>query len=130
MTSAGVLRVGGSRERTYAAACATNKMVPLTRNGGVGVGLPPFPKASCGPLTLCPLTPCAGTGLLWATNGGRVVEIHRDWASIEWTPVIYEPPRSDRLPMGHNDLVADFAYAFFAAFHPRSANAVPFNRST
>src|SRR6516165_8686791 len=41
-----------------------------------------------------------------------------------------EPPRSDRLPMGHNDLVSDFAYAFFAAFHPRSANAVPFNRST
>ena len=78
-----MLRVGGSRERTYAAACATNEMVPLTRNGGVGVGLPPFPKASCGPLTLCPLTPCAGTGLLWATNGGRVVEIHRDWASIE-----------------------------------------------
>ena len=25
----------------------------------------------------------AGIGLLWAVNGGRVVEIHRDWASIE-----------------------------------------------
>jgi hypothetical protein len=24
-----------------------------------------------------------GTGLLWAVNGGRVVEIHRDWALIE-----------------------------------------------
>jgi hypothetical protein len=24
-----------------------------------------------------------GTGLLWAVNGGRVVEIHRDWAGIE-----------------------------------------------
>jgi len=33
--------VGGSRERTYLGACATNGMVPLTRNGGVGVGLPP-----------------------------------------------------------------------------------------
>jgi hypothetical protein len=25
----------------------------------------------------------AGIGLLWAVNGGRVVEIHRDWALIE-----------------------------------------------
>jgi hypothetical protein len=25
----------------------------------------------------------AGTGLLWALNGGRLVEIHRDWALIE-----------------------------------------------
>jgi hypothetical protein len=25
----------------------------------------------------------AGAGLLWAVNGGRVVEIHRDWAGIE-----------------------------------------------
>jgi hypothetical protein len=25
----------------------------------------------------------AGIGLLWAINGGRVVEIHRDWAGIE-----------------------------------------------
>ena len=28
----------------------------------------------------------AGTGLLWAVNGGRVAEIHRDWAGIELSP--------------------------------------------
>jgi hypothetical protein len=25
----------------------------------------------------------AGAGLIWAVNGGRVAEIHRDWAGIE-----------------------------------------------
>src|SRR6202045_1814163 len=30
-----------------------------------------------------PLTHPGGAGLLWAINGGRLVELHRDWAVIE-----------------------------------------------
>ena len=30
-----------------------------------------------------PLADPCGAGLLWAINGGRIVELHRDWAVIE-----------------------------------------------
>jgi hypothetical protein len=33
-----------------------------------------------------PLVHRDGIGLLWAVNGGRVAEIHRDWAGIELAP--------------------------------------------
>jgi hypothetical protein len=33
-----------------------------------------------------PLVHRDGIGLLWAVNGGRVIEIHRDWAGIEFAP--------------------------------------------
>jgi hypothetical protein len=30
-----------------------------------------------------PLDRPGGAGLLWAINGGRLVELHRDWAVVE-----------------------------------------------
>jgi hypothetical protein len=33
-----------------------------------------------------PLVHLGGTGLLWAINGGRILELHRDWADFELPP--------------------------------------------
>ncbi|HWX34167.1 MAG TPA: hypothetical protein VNZ53_42935, partial [Steroidobacteraceae bacterium] len=42
------------------------------------------PEVSSSPWTAArPLDHSGGAGLLWAINGGRLVELHRDWAVIE-----------------------------------------------
>jgi hypothetical protein len=33
-----------------------------------------------------PLAYLGSAGLLWAINGGRLLELHRDWAVIACTP--------------------------------------------
>jgi len=33
-----------------------------------------------------PLVHCGSAGLLWAINGGRLVELRRDWAVVDLAP--------------------------------------------
>jgi len=53
----------------------------------VGQNAPPHWVGTLLPLFGCcrhrPLDRPGGAGLLWLINGGRLVELHRDWAVVE-----------------------------------------------
>jgi hypothetical protein len=77
-----------------------------------------------------PLDYSGRAGLIWAMNGGRLVELHRDWAAAAGV-VAYArvaPPAPVReVPGGYLFLVADCALRSASSAHAIHAAAISIN---
>jgi hypothetical protein len=84
-----------------------NSFLASAQNGAAraaALGWDTYALFGCGPTH--PLAHLGSAGLLWTINGGRIVELHREWAVVEVagseSRVTYNRPRADtsnvRLP--------------------------------
>ena len=62
------------------AITATERRLPQNRLSAAGLGWDAMALFGCAPKR--PLDHFGSAGLLWAIKGGRLIELHRDWAVI------------------------------------------------
>src|SRR5258708_6356083 len=77
-----------------------------------------------------PLDYSGRAGLIWAMNGGRLVELHRDWAAAAGVVAyarVAPPAQVREVPGGYLFLVADCALRSASSAHALHAAAISIN---